>query len=154
MSDWYTIILFIHILSGAIWVGAGVVLQGHAENVLRKEGQVAADRMLQQFAWANWVFLPTPLLAVATGITMVVANTAIGFGDLWVSIALGLFVLSLILAGGIGGSYEKKLKAHREAGTVDSPEYGRLFRAFLNVNAIEMVAVLVIVSMMVFRPGG
>ena len=152
MNNWYTIVLFIHILAGATWVGAGILVQGHAESVLRTEGQVAADRMLQQFAWTKWLFFPMPLLALATGITMVVMNIGIGFGDLWVIIALGLFILSLVVAGGVGGSYEKKLDAHREAGTVDSPEFGRLFRSFLRVNAIEMVAVLVIVSMMVFRP--
>jgi hypothetical protein len=79
--------------------------------------------MLQQFAWTKWLFLPMPLLALATGITMVVMNNA----------------------------YEKGLDAHRDAGTVDSPEFGRLFR-FLRVKSIEMVVVLVIVSMMVFRP--
>jgi uncharacterized membrane protein len=153
MSDWYTIILFLHILAGATWVGAGIALQGHAESVLRKEGHIAADRMLHEFGWAtNWIFIPAPILAVATGIAMVVDNPGIGFGDLWVIIALSLFILALVLAGGIGGSYEKKLQAHRDAGTVDSPEYGRLFRAFLRVNAIEMVAVVVILSMMVFRP--
>jgi uncharacterized membrane protein len=108
--------------------------------------------MLQQFAWTKWLFLPMPLLALATGITMVVMNNGIGFGDLWVIIALSLFILSLVLAGGVGGAYEKGLDAHRDAGTVDSPEFGRLFRSFLRVNAIEMVAVLVIVSMMVFTP--
>lgn len=153
MSDWYTIILYVHILAGATWVGAGIALQGHAESVLRKEGQIAADTMLSQFGWATkWIFIPMPILAVATGITMVVNNPAVGFGDLWVTISLSLFILALILAGGVGGYYEKKLQAHRDAGTVESPEYGRLFRAFLRVNAIEMVAVLVIVSMMVFRP--
>lgn len=152
MNDWYTIVLFIHILAGATWIGAGILVQGHAESVLRKEGQVEADRMLQQFAWTKWLFLPMPLLALATGITMVAMNIGVGFGDLWVIIALSLFILSLVLAGGVGGAYEKKLDAHREAGTVDSPEFGRLFRSFLRVNAIEMVAVLVIVSMMVFRP--
>jgi hypothetical protein len=80
--------------------------------------------MLQQFAWTKWLFLPMPLLALATGITMFVMNNA----------------------------YEKGLDAHRDAGTVDSPEFGRRFRSFLRVNAIEMVAVLVIVSMMVFTP--
>jgi uncharacterized membrane protein len=152
MSDWYTIILFVHILAGATWVGAGILVQGHAESVLRSEGLVAADKMLQQFAWTKWLFLPMPLLALATGITMVVMNAGIDFGDLWVIIALSLFILSLILAGGVGGVYEKKLDALREAGTVDTPEFGHAFRLLLRVNAIEMVAVLVIVSMMVFRP--
>jgi hypothetical protein len=66
---------------------------------------VEADRMLQQFAWTKWLFLPMPLLALATGITMVVMNNGIGFGDLWVIIALSLLILSLVLAGGVGGAY-------------------------------------------------
>lgn len=153
MSDWYTIILFIHILAGATWVGAGIAMHGHAESVLRKEGQVAAGAVLHQFAWAvPWIFIPMPLLAVATGITMVVMNPGIGFGDLWVIVALTLMVVTLVLAGGIGGAYEKKLNAHSEAGTADSKEYGVLFRSYLRLSAIEMIFVLVILSMMVFRP--
>ncbi len=151
MNGWYTIILFIHILTGATWVGAGITVHGHAQSVLRKEGQVAAG--LLQYGWAlKWIFIPMPLLVVATGITMVVINAGIGFGDLWVVISLILMVVALILAAGVGGAYEKKLNAQSEAGTADSKEYGRLFRSYLRVSAIELVAVIVIVSMMVFRP--
>lgn len=151
---WYTVLLFLHVLTGATWIGAGIAVQGHAESVLRTEGLVAADRVLQQYGWATkWLFVPAPLLALATGIALVATNGGIGFGDLWVIVALGLFVLALILAGGIGGAYEKQLGAHREAGTVDSAEYGRTFRSFLRVNAIEMAVVLGILSMMIFRPG-
>ena len=113
---------------------------------------MAAGLALHQFARTlPWISLPAPLLAVGTGITMVAKNPGIGFGDLWVIIALTLLVVSLILAGGTGGAYEKKFNAHRAAGTADSKEYGVVFRSFLRVNAIEMVAVLVVVAMMVFR---
>ena len=153
MSSWYLIILFVHILAGITWVGAGITLHGSIEREIRKEGVIEADRMLQQFEWTgNWIFIPAPLLVVATGITMVVMAQGIGFGDTWVIVALSLFVLSLILAGGVGGVYQKRLAAHREAGTVGSAEHDRLFRAFLRIDAIEMTAVLVIVSMMVFKP--
>lgn len=152
-SGWYTVFLFVHVLAGATWVGAGVLIQGHAESVLRKGGHAAADRMLEEFGWATkWLFLPMPLLALATGIVLVVGNPGIGFGDLWVIVALSLFVLSLILAGGVGGVYEKRLATYREQGTVESAEYGRDFRTLLRINAIEMVAVLTIVGMMVFKP--
>lgn len=149
----YTTILFVHILAGITWVGSGIAFQGSVESVLRKEGQLEADDLLERFAWAEkWIFIPTPLLALATGITMVVMNGGIRFTNLWVIVSLGLFLLALVLAGGVGGRYERQLRAHREAGTQASPEYGHLLRTYLQVNSVEMVAVLVIVSMMVFRP--
>lgn len=149
----YTTILFIHILAGMAWLGTGIAFQGSVESVLKKEGQVEADRLFERLAWAEkWIFIPMPLLVLATGITMVVTNEGIQFSNLWVIVALSLFVASLILAGGIGGRYDKQLKAHREAGTQASPEHGVLLRSFLRVNAIEVVAILVMVSMMVFRP--
>lgn len=149
----YTTTLFIHILAGLTWVGSNIFFDGTMHSVLKRHGQVEADRVLERLAWSEKaLFIPAPLTVVVTGIIMVLTNEGIRFSNLWVVVSLGLFLLSLVLAGGIGSRMYKQIEAHREAGTVDTPEYGTLLHSMLRLTSIETVATLVIVSMMVFRP--
>jgi len=149
----YNTLLFVHILFAIGWVGTGFALQRLFRSILAGEGQVEADRALERSEWAvKWVFIPAPLLVVATGVTMVILNDGIGFSDLWISIALGLFLISMIMNGVAGQRLDKQMKLARAEGSQASPEYARLLQSSLRLGSWDMLLLVGIVAMMVFRP--
>ncbi len=149
----YNTLLFVHILFAIGWVGTGFALQRSFRSILAGEGQVEADRALERSEWAvKWVFIPAPLLVVATGVTMVILNDGIGFSDLWISIALGLFLISMIMNGVAGQRLDKQMKLARAEGSQASPEYARLLQSSLRLGSWDMLLLVGIVAMMVFRP--
>jgi uncharacterized membrane protein len=153
MNAWYTIILFIHILAGITWVGAHVFYSGTVYSALKREGRIAADQVMARLEWADKpLFIPASLLVLATGLAMVFMSTGIRFTNLWIIIALGLYLVSMGVGGGRSAQLYKGILAHREAGTQDSPEFGRLLSSYLRAGSYDTLALIGIVAMMVFRP--
>jgi uncharacterized membrane protein len=99
----YTTILFIHILAGLAWFGGGLFFQLHMNRLRAADGQSAAASQLETFFWSEkWIFIPAPLLALLTGITMVATNDVWGFSQPWGYLSLGLWVASAIMGAQSG----------------------------------------------------
>ncbi len=149
----YTTLLFVHILAGIAWIGTGFALVMSVRNVLAKDGQTAADLLIERSDWATkWVFIPAPLLVLATGLTMVFLNQGVRFTHIWVAVALVLFLTTMGLNGAYGSKLEKRMVAAREAGQVDTPEYRGLIDRYIGVAHWDLLIVVAIVAMMVFKP--
>lgn len=146
----YEIALFLHVLAGLLWVGAGIFLQLQMVRVRSAQGQAVVADQGDDFAWTDkLIFMPASLVAILTGVFMVIDNDAWEFSQVWVIVALALWVLSAIMGGAVGGRTIKQIESVRSEGG----DVGPLVDRYLATTWIDVLILLGLVAMMVFKPG-
>lgn len=146
----YELTIFLHILAGIAWFGTGLFYQLHT-NRLRSvsDGGEVAD-VMESFSWAEkWIFIPGPLLVLATGIVMVLVNDAWAFSQLWVYLALSLWVVEAIMGGAVGGKLIARISETRAGGG----DVSALVDRYLSLAWIDVAILTAILYLMVFKPG-
>lgn len=148
----YQLLLYLHILSGIVWVGGAIYAQVLAFRVSRSEDPAELPPLARHLAALGIrVFMPASVLIIVTGSIMTIQ--AWSFGQLWIALAVALWVLSAALGGIYVGPRINRVAALFDAEGPTSPSArGLLGRLFL-VSRLELVSFLVIVGLMVFKPG-
>ena len=146
----YEIAVLIHILAGIAWLGGGLFIQLHAQRVRVAQGNEAVAAYLDSIEWTGtrW-FPPASLGVLVTGLIMVATNDAWGFGQEWIYMALIFFVISGVLGGAIGNRVLKQIRQTNQEGGDLNPLLDRLVR----IEWLDIIALLLIVVLMVFKPG-
>jgi hypothetical protein len=96
------------------------------------------------------VFLPASIVLFIAGAIMV--SQAYSFGDLWVSVSMGLWLLSVIAGALYIGPRTKKIAELFEAEGPSSPAARALMGKVFLVSRLELVSFAIILVMMVFKP--
>lgn len=150
----YTLLVLFHSLSAMVWVGGGLLLLAVLRRARRRSSQEAAARMTQELEWVhNWIFIPAPLLVVATGITMVAISNVWAFSHPWIYHALGLIVVVFVGMDPGVRPVLKRLKAARESGTTSGKQYGADLQGYFPIGTVVLSPLVVVVFLMVFKPG-
>lgn len=148
----YETAVFLHVLTGATWVGTSVLTLGILQSTMKRHGPVAAAELRERLGWADKaIYIPVPLIVLATGIGMVLTNDAWSFSQLWVSAALVLFLVTAIVGGGVLTSMEKKLGAAYAEGS-DS-EMGALMKKYISFASLDVALLVSFVFLMTIKPG-
>jgi len=141
--------MVIHILSAMVWIGGAIVLMLSFRGLKKAQGQAAVDETLDRLEPVmNRVFLPAPFLVIITGIAMVVVSDAWAFSQVWVYLAIGLFVVVMIMGGGFGDLMERRMRDARSAGN-SLPD---VFDRWLRLGFTEIGVIVVILALMVYKP--
>lgn len=146
----YLVLKFIHILAVITAVGANVTY-----GVWNARSQ--SDTAHLGFALKGIKFIddrianPAYGVVLLTGLLMVFAGSW-GF-KLWVVASLVLFALVVVLAVGLYSPLLRRLIRLVDAGEVTSPDFGRLLNQNRMLGAGFGLIVLLILVMMVFKPG-
>lgn len=145
----YELLVVVHILSAMVWLGGAFVVLLSFRKLKHASGQAAVDETMGRLEPVmNRIFLPAPFLVIGTGLTMVIVNDAWTFGQIWVYLAITLFVVALIMGGGFGDRMERQMRDAREEGQ-SLPD---VFDRYARLGFIEMSVILVIVFLMVYKP--
>lgn len=143
-----------HVLAGIAWVGGGFLSVAVSRRI------AVADDDSQEKGWSAiqaWLgtrfFGPAAIATLLFGILLVVQSEAWSFGQTWVWLALVLVVAS-VLNGALyyGPEAERLEKIAAERGT-DDPGYVRRLNRVEMVEKLEIVLFVVVVFLMVFKPG-
>jgi uncharacterized membrane protein len=148
----YDVVLYAHILAAMTWVGGGIWAQAYALRAERSSDPMDVVRFGQTAAWVGTrVSLPASLVVVLAGIFMTLQRWS--FTQAWVAIALALWILSAVLGAVYIGPRLEKAAAAFEAEGPTSPTGIETNRRLFLVSRLELVGFLVIVALMVFKPG-
>lgn len=149
LEGMYELLVVVHILSAMVWIGGAIVLMLGFRGLKKSQGQAAVDTTMGRLEPViNQVFLPTPFLVIATGLAMVIINDAWAFSQIWVYLAIGLFVVVLIMGGGFGDRMERQMKRARE----DGRSLPDVFDRYLRLGFIEIGVIVGIIFLMVYKP--
>src|SRR6266571_4849262 len=91
-------LLFVHVLSAMVWLGGGLTLMvaGFRARSSARPEAVAEFAGTVPFVGLR-VLMPSVIVLLVTGIWQVLASSAWSFSQLWVRLALGLFILAFLV---------------------------------------------------------
>ena len=147
----YELLLFVHIVGAAIWVGGGVMLLILGTRIGRVQDIAIRTQFVKDTSVVGPVIGASAIVVLAAGIGMVLNSPAIEISQLWVWLGLTLFAVSAITGGAYFGPTGKKIENALTAGNMD--EVNRLTRQITAVSRFDVLLLLVIVGLMVFKPG-
>jgi uncharacterized membrane protein len=147
----YQLLVYLHILGGVLWVGGAVYGQVLAISVNRASDPTDLPRMVGHIeAVATRVFVPASLLVIITGVVMTLQ--AWSFGQLWIAVAVALWVLSAAAGLYVGPGIKRTRELFDAEGPESAAARALLQRLFL-VSRLELLSFAVIIALMVFKPG-
>jgi uncharacterized membrane protein len=150
----YNVLLFVHILAAAVWIGGAVTIDVLASRAVRSGEPARIGTMSREAGFVGQrIIAPTSMVLLAMGLSMVAVNDAWTIGQAWIIIALVIFGLTFLAGILFFGPEARRLeKAIAERGA-DDPEVHRRFRRITAVSRIDLVLLLLVVADMVFKPG-
>lgn len=143
------VLLFLHIAGGAGWIGGGLFGMFAYPAVARSEPPTGA-RILEGFEkWGSAYFGVTSGLVLLSGVGLVLTSDAFGWGDTFVLIGLGAFLVSGIVQSTVGKKANERLAAAAETGT----ELPAAVSSWRQIGMIDLVILFVVVWAMITKLG-
>jgi len=150
MVSW---LLFVHVLSAMVWLGGGLTLMlaGFRARSSSRPEAVAEFAGTVPFVGLR-VLMPAVVLLLVTGVWQVLASSAWSFSQLWVRLALGLFVLAFL----VGAIYLSRVGiglARATAGNRLASEGAALLNRWPAGYVVVLGLLVIAVWDMIFKPG-
>lgn len=147
----YELLLFVHVLAAAIWVGGAVTLKVQTSRALKSDPDRAAELATETEKIGNGILMPASIVLLVAGIWLVFEGDW-GFRPLWVKLGLGIYVVSAV-AGAVflGPLYKQvgELRAQRGAGQDLTDRLQRIS----NLAWIDLALLVAAVFVMTTKPG-
>jgi uncharacterized membrane protein len=148
--SWYEFLLFVHIAMAVIWVGGGAMLQVVALRTIRNPDPMRLVEFGRDVEWIGQrVLVPSALLAVVSGVWMVIDSDFIGFGDDWIVIGIVLFAITFLAGALYFGPESGRTGKQAEAEGPSPAVLGKLQRLLALTRADLMLLFLIIFDMTV-----
>jgi uncharacterized membrane protein len=147
------LLLTLHILATATWIGAALALQIIAARIRSSTPDAATDRFaIDAETVGKTLFAPAAVVLVITGIILV-AHEHLGWTRAWLLLGFG----AVVAAGAVGGAFlipegRRLAELARTPGHDSAEIRDRARRRFL-VARIDLLLLILGVADMVFRPG-
>ena len=149
----YELIVYVHVLSSIAWVGGAFILNLLGTRISRSTNPDELPMFGRQVEWFGLrYFLPISIVTFAAGVILTAQRWE--FSQAWISIAMLLWLISVLMGALYIGPRSKKVAALFEAeGATSAGARAASARLFL-VSRVDVVIFLVIVALMVWKPGG
>ena len=142
-------LLFLHILGAAGWIGGGLFAT-YAYSTVARIGPPAASGILAAFEKrAGAYFGITAGLVLLSGVGLVLTSDAYGWGDTFVLIGLGAFLLSGIVQSTVGKKANERLVEAAETGS-NLPQAISTWR---RISMVDTLVLFVVVWTMITKLG-
>jgi uncharacterized membrane protein len=142
---------FLHVLSAVVWVGGGFVLSIVGSRARASKDPNAIPEFSQTLTYIGTrVMLPAVVGTLVFGVWMVLENVDWNFSQLWVRLAIGLFVLAFLIGAiylGRLGIQLQRLASNDRAAAV--AVLGRWLAGYWLV----LLVLLIALWDMIFKPG-
>jgi hypothetical protein len=147
-----SILKFFHVFFAIVWLGGGIMLQV----LLGRARAAGPDAVAQLNDWAEWtsqrVFMPASFLTLGFGI----ATVAVGgydWADPWIGIGFLGFLISAIIGSAVLGPTAKKMKALIAERGPNDPVVAHMARRIGLAGRIDLISLIIVVFVMVTKPG-
>ena len=148
------LLLTLHILAAATWIGAALAVQVIARDMRSSTPDAVTDRFaIDAERIGKTLFGPSAVVLLVTGVSLVVRQD-LDWTEAWLLIGIG----ALVAAGAVGGAFlipegRRLAELARTPGHDPAQIRERAQRRFL-VARLDLLFLILGVAVMVFRPGG
>jgi uncharacterized membrane protein len=150
--SYYEVLLFLHVGAVAVWFGGAVLFFVLFQRAKTAQDPVLAERLGAHTAWlAQRLFIPATLVVVVVGILLTIEGPW-GFGDLWIVLGLGGWVVSFVVGIGVIEPTTKKMHAAITEHGPEHPTVGGYARRLDGLAAFDLTLLLAIVWDMALKP--
>jgi uncharacterized membrane protein len=144
----YDVLLFFHLASVVLWLGAGTTLALIALHASRADDRVLLARLGPLVRWLGpRVFGPAAIGALAFGLALV-ADGHWTFGPLWIRLGLAAYAASFLLTLAV------RLPLMRRVGRGGTQEPSRDTRMLSRLPVLELTVLYLAVADMALKPSG
>ena len=148
----YEVLVYIHIVCAILWVGSAALFQVLGMRAARASDPTIAPWLGRTMEWIGMrVSLPASIILFVAGVIMVAQRWS--FGQAWISISMGLWILSALAGSLYLGPRTKKLSQLVEAEGPSSPAALTIMTRLNLVARLELLSFAVIIALMVWKPG-
>jgi uncharacterized membrane protein len=150
---WYEFLLFFHISMAVIWVGGGATLQLFALRALKADDPMRMAEFAGDAEYVgNRLYIPASLLALVSGIWMVIDSDFWGFGDDWIVIALILFATTFLAGALFFGPEAGRIKKQIGVEGPTSPGVQARIQRLLALTRADLMLLFLLVYDMAVKP--
>jgi uncharacterized membrane protein len=150
--SYYEILLFLHIGTAAIWLGAAFLFFVLFQRAKRSADPLLAERLGAHTKWlANRLFIPASLAVLVLGILLTIEGPWT-FDQLWIVIGLAGFVGTFLLGVGLIEPTTNKMHAAIETHGHGASEVTTLNRRLEALGLLDLTLLFVMVWDMALKP--
>lgn len=150
----YLTMKFIHVIAVAVWFGAAVSINIMMGRLASKNDHAGSAVVAQQATWfSHHVFDPAAVVTLIAGIWMVLIDSALSFGDVWITIGFTGIILTLGIGHGMITPTVKKLGAVMASEGPGSPAAEPLQKRIGMLSMLDVLILAVTIWAMVTKPG-
>ena len=150
---WYEFLLFVHVSMAVIWVGGGTMMQFFGLRAINAPDPMRLAQLGQDIEWiGNRVLVPSSLLAVVSGILLVIDSDFWGFGDDWIVIGLILFAVTFLAGALFFGPESGRVGKLVAAEGPTSPAVQARLRRLLALTRADLMLLFLIIFDMSVKP--
>ncbi len=152
MDDLYLLLKFAHVLGAIVWLGGGLMLSVLGARARRRADRGAIGEFGRTLSFVGpRVLTPAVLATLVFGAWMVIESAAWDFAQLWVQLALGLFVAAFLIGAIYLSRIGIRLQRVGESGGDAADGHRLLGRWVLGYGVVLAILVLAVWDM-VFKP--
>jgi uncharacterized membrane protein len=149
----YEALLFVHLVGVVVWVGSAIFVQILGARAMRAGDPRRLHELTGDAAWAsNRVFMPASLVVLVFGILLVIDGPW-RFGQLWVSLGLGGYVLSSLVGMAVLGPRHRRLEALAAERGPEADEVRAANRSLVTIMRLDLLVLMAVIADMVAKPG-
>lgn len=141
----------LHVLSAMVWLGGGFLLSIVGARARTSDRPDAIPDFGQSLTYIGTrVLLPATVGTLVFGIWMVLIDAQWNFGQFWVLLAIGLFIVAFLIGAIFMGRVGMQLQ---KVGAQNMTEAKALLGRWLVGYRVLLLVLLIIVWDMIFKPG-
>jgi uncharacterized membrane protein len=150
--SWYDLFKFVHVAASIVWVGGGLTFVALVAMANRRGEQAEVLRIFKTMVpYANRVFMQAAIVALVSGVVMLLILPQIGWGSPWILFG----ILGFAVTGYLGGSQLGPRTARiidLEAKEGASPATMALVAEVTQIARFDIILLFTIVADMVIKP--
>ncbi|MCW2955405.1 MAG: hypothetical protein JWO69_274 [Thermoleophilia bacterium] len=148
----YEVALFVHVLAAIVWVGGAATIQVLAIRTIGRDNALEIARFSGDAEVVGMrVFMPASLLVVLAGGWMIYDGPW-EMSTMWVGAGMGLYLLSFLTGVGFLGPESGRISKLTSEHGPEHPEVQRRIKRILLVSRVELIWLVAVVALMVFKP--
>jgi uncharacterized membrane protein len=153
--SFYEFLVTVHVLFAILWVGGGVTIHILVRRALKLPDPQRRHETMSELEAVGDKFYPAfSILLIIAGILLVTREEGgFEFSDTFIQIGLTGWVLSFLIGIGFYAREGKRRAAMVESEGADSPNVAASIKRTANVNAFELLILILVVIDMTTKPG-
>lgn len=149
----YQTIVFVHVLAAVAWVGGDILLQLMGYRIQRTNDPERMGQFGRDVEYLGLRFImPCSIVLILAAIALIWYGPY-GLSATWVKLAIVGYVITLVTGAAYLGPASGKIGRLLRTKSADDPEVARLLSRLLLVSRLDLVVLILLVALMVFKPG-